>query len=70
MSLGYGHFDIHQIFDGKTDVSTINGTTVKVFEPNKSPVTDTPQLQVGNNFTIDEQNFAHMYVTRYDVVNF
>ena len=69
MSLGYGHFDIHQIFDGKTDVSTINGTTVKVFEPGKSPVTDAPQLQIGNNFTADEQNYAHMYVTRYDVVN-
>lgn len=69
MSLGHGYYDIHNIYDGKTDVATINGTTVKVFEPNKSPVSDAPMLQIGNNFTADEASFAHMTVTRYDVVN-
>ena len=69
LSLGNGSYDIHKIYDGKTDVATINGTTVQVYAPNAMARYDEPQVQIGNNMTMDEWDFAFMYATRYDVVN-
>lgn len=51
MCVGRGAFNIVDVYDGQTLVSSIGGTSVEVFGPNTSPNSGTAQLTLGSAIT-------------------
>lgn len=50
MCVGRGYYQIQDIKDGDTTLSTITGSACSIYEPNTS-IIGTPQIQIGDAFT-------------------
>lgn len=68
MCLGVGRFDVQKAYDDTTPIGYINGSTVSVFEPNKS-FRDVPDVQFGSHLSTAEQGYLGLFVKRYGAVN-
>lgn len=68
MCLGVGRFDVQKAYDDTTPIGYINGSTVSVFEPNKS-FRDVPDMRFGSHLSTVEQGYLGLFVKRYGAVN-
>lgn len=68
MCLGVGRFDVQKVYDDTTPIGYINGSTVSVFEPNKS-FRDVPDVRFGSHLSTTEQGYLGLFVKRYGAVN-
>lgn len=68
MCLGVGRFDVQKAYDDTTPIGYINGSTVSVFEPNKS-FRDVPDVRFGSHLSTAEQSYLGLFVKRYGAVN-
>ncbi|MGO1375092.1 MAG: host specificity factor TipJ family phage tail protein [Psychrobacter sp.] len=52
LSIGTGFFaiDENMINEGETPISTIDGASISIYEPNQSLISPTPQIQIGSVF--------------------
>lgn len=68
MCLGVGRYDVQKAYDDTTPIGYINGSTVSIFEPNKS-FRDVPDVRFGSHLSTAEQGYLGLFVKRYGSVN-
>lgn len=68
MCLGVGQYDVKKAYDDTAPIGYINGSTVSIFNPNKS-FRDVPDVRFGSHLSTVEQGYLGLFVKRYGAVN-
>lgn len=68
LCIGRGQYDVEQALDDTTPINQVFGSSVLVFNPDKT-LEDTPDFLFGSAFTPDEATWTRLAAKRYTSVN-